>query len=145
MAIQSSRQKVLFERIRLFDESLRTTQDYDLWRRSFSQFPFLHMPEVLIESRWHDEQGSKKIDHILEATQFWKRVIDDIPVNDQEAWEGSSHRFPFSHRFLSAMAEFLQAKLTDAAADLRDRAKTALNRTPVSVVIPASAPARSAG
>jgi glycosyltransferase involved in cell wall biosynthesis len=123
--------KVLFERIGLFDESLPTTQDYDLWRRSFRQFPFIHMPEVLIESRWHDEQGSKKIDHILEATQFWKRVVDDIPVNDQEAWEGSSHRF------LSAMAEILQAnKLTDAAADLRDRAKTALNRTPVSVVIP---------
>lgn len=94
--------KVLFQRIGLFDEPLRTKQNCDLWRRSFRQFTFLHMPEVLIESRWHDEQGSKKIDHILEATQLWKRVIDDIPVNDQEAWEGSSHRF------LSAMAEFLR-------------------------------------
>jgi glycosyltransferase involved in cell wall biosynthesis len=123
--------KALFERVGLFNEGLPTTQDYDLWHRSFRQFPFVHMPNVLIESRWHDEQGSKKIDHVVEATAFWTRVVDSIPECDQVEWEGSSYRF------LSAMAGFLRGNRLAAAADEIDRrAQEALNSTLVSVVIP---------
>lgn len=123
--------KALFDRVGLFDEGLPTTQDYDLWLRSFREFPFVHMPEVLIESRWHDEQGSKKIDHVVEATAFWKRVIESVSESEQNQWEGSTFRF------LTGMAEFLRTNnLPDAADEIDRRAKAALDATLVSVVIP---------
>lgn len=75
----------LFERIGTFNVNLPTTQDYDLWNRSFRHFPFVHMPEVLIESRWHDEQGSKKIDHKIEAASFWKQAIAGITLTEPPA------------------------------------------------------------
>jgi hypothetical protein len=123
--------KALFKHIGLFDENLPTTQDYDLWYRSFREFPFIHMPEVLIESRWHDEQGSKKINHVVEATEFWKRVVERIPENERIEWEGSSYRF------LSEMAKFLRVnKLEEAADSFDEQATKALRHILVSVIIP---------
>jgi glycosyltransferase involved in cell wall biosynthesis len=123
--------RALFKRVGKFDEGLRTTQDYDLWLRSYREFPFIHMPEILIESRWHDEQGSKKIDHVEEATEFWKRVVDGISEQDQETWEGSTYRFSIG------MAKFLRENGLGPAADEMDsRAANALEHTLVSVVIP---------
>ena len=90
------------------------------------------MPEILIESRWHDEQGSKKIDHVVEATAFWKQVVDGIPDRDQVAWEGSTFRF------LTSMAKFLREnRLVGAADEIDQRAANALQNTLVSVIIPA--------
>lgn len=44
-----------------FDESLRTTQDYDLWFRMAGNFRFQHIPQVLVKARSHSEQGSIKM------------------------------------------------------------------------------------
>jgi hypothetical protein len=44
-----------------FDETLRTTQDYDLWFRMAEKFTFIHLPEVLVNARSHPEQGSIKL------------------------------------------------------------------------------------
>jgi glycosyltransferase involved in cell wall biosynthesis len=122
--------KCLFDKVGNFKEDLPTTQDYDLWHRmQRAGVKFIHMPDILIDSRWHDEQGSKKIDHIREATQFWLRVIDDIPIEERVALEGSNAKF------LSEMANFLgRSKLPDAAAALQAKAHDALPL--VSVVIP---------
>lgn len=49
--------KALFDRFGLFDESLRTTQDYDMWFRLSKEVDFIHMKEALIQSRDHAEQG----------------------------------------------------------------------------------------
>jgi hypothetical protein len=46
-----------FERCGLFDESLRTTQDYDMWFRLAKDFPFIHLPVSLLKSRIHPRQG----------------------------------------------------------------------------------------
>ena len=57
-----------------FDESLRTTQDYDLWFRMQTQgrYRFVHQPEVLIKSRVHAEQGTHAIPTALtEANSLW--------------------------------------------------------------------------
>jgi glycosyltransferase involved in cell wall biosynthesis len=44
-----------------FDERLRTTQDYDLWFRLAERYAFWHMPEPLILSRHHAEQGTHRM------------------------------------------------------------------------------------
>jgi glycosyltransferase involved in cell wall biosynthesis len=45
----------------LFREDLRTTQDYDLWFRMARVYPFIHLPEILIKSRLHEGQGTRKL------------------------------------------------------------------------------------
>jgi glycosyltransferase involved in cell wall biosynthesis len=51
--------KVIFERVGVFNEQLRTTQDYDLWFRIASEFDFIHIPEVLVMFRIHASQGTQ--------------------------------------------------------------------------------------
>ncbi len=53
--------KTAFEECGFFDESLRTTQDYDLWFRMAEKYRFVHIPEVLVKARSHAEQGTVKL------------------------------------------------------------------------------------
>lgn len=56
-----------FTRVGRFDESLRTTQDYDLWFRLAKEIPFVHLPEVLVKARSHADQGSHKMADVASA------------------------------------------------------------------------------
>ena len=56
-----------FEKVGNFNESLRTTQDYDLWFRMAKEFSFVHIPEVLVKFRSHPDQGSHKMAGIVLA------------------------------------------------------------------------------
>lgn len=123
--------KKIINDIGVFDVTLPTTQDYDLWHRMIQRYRFHHMAEVLIESRWHDEQTSKKIDHIVEATEFWKRAISVVAHKDRVLAEGSSVRF------LNEMSIFLNKNgLSKAASSISAAALEELSRTKVSIVIP---------
>lgn len=123
--------KALFDEVGGFDESLPTTQDYDLWRRMIARYPFRHLPRILIDSRWHDEQGSKKIDHIQEATQFWLSTVKGIDKQNKIRHEGTLTRFDL------AAADFLaKNNLTQAAQTMRENAYRALDDILVSVVMP---------
>lgn len=50
--------KDAFIQVGKFNESLRTTQDYDLWFRMADKFSFVQMPDFLVKSRHHSDQGS---------------------------------------------------------------------------------------
>lgn len=50
--------KLVFDECGYFDESLRTTQDYDFWFRVAKKYRFLHTPTVLVKARIHSRQGS---------------------------------------------------------------------------------------
>jgi glycosyltransferase involved in cell wall biosynthesis len=50
--------KEAFVEMGRFNESLRTTQDYDLWFRMARNFRFVHLPARLVKARSHPEQGS---------------------------------------------------------------------------------------
>lgn len=85
-----------------FDESLRTTQDYDLWFRMRNEFCFVHMPEILIKSRWHAEQDSKKNPRtMLEANQMWSGFLEKL--KDDEILKVEKTKYIF----LKKMVEFL--------------------------------------
>lgn len=53
--------RIAFEECGLFDERLRTTQDYDLWFRMARKFRFVHMPEKLVRARQHAAQGTRQM------------------------------------------------------------------------------------
>lgn len=114
-----------------FDESLPTTQDVALWQKLIKKYPFRHLPMILIDSRWHDEQGSKQGDHKIEARDFWVNLVEDVDVREKVKLEGS--RTLFDVRTADFLAE---NGLHEAANIIRDRAYKNLKDIKISVVIP---------
>jgi glycosyltransferase involved in cell wall biosynthesis len=53
--------RAAFDECGLFNERLRTTQDYDLWFRIAAAFRFVHLPRVLVTARLHPGQGSHQL------------------------------------------------------------------------------------
>jgi glycosyltransferase involved in cell wall biosynthesis len=123
--------KTILDHIGLFNESLPTTQDYDLWKRMIAIYPFRHLEKILIDSRWHDQQGSKKIDHKAEATRFWISAVDQVSPVDKINLEKSRTRFDLE------MADFLMKNdLQEAESIVRTRAELNIDKILVSVVMP---------
>lgn len=50
--------KAAFKECGTFNETLRTTQDYDLWFRFAEHFRFVHIAQTLVKARSHAAQGS---------------------------------------------------------------------------------------
>ena len=59
--------RVAFDECGMFNETLRTTQDYDLWFRMAEKYEFVHLPQVLIKARQHAGQGTVKMHGIAQA------------------------------------------------------------------------------
>jgi len=87
--------RTCFERVGRFDESLRTTQDYDLWFRMADRFPFVHVPEVLVLSRVHPAQGVRTIStHRAETQRTLRRLLEALRPEEIAAVEpGHPARF----------------------------------------------------
>ncbi|MDD4196407.1 MAG: glycosyltransferase [Syntrophorhabdaceae bacterium] len=56
--------RVCFEKYGLFDETLKTTQDYDMWFRLAANYEVHHIHDVLVKSRSHAGQGSHSMKQI---------------------------------------------------------------------------------
>ncbi|WP_264548134.1 glycosyltransferase [Flavobacterium sp. N2820] len=57
--------RICFEECGVFNTSLRTTQDYELWFRFSAKFHFIHLPCILVYSRIHDNQDTIKLSDIV--------------------------------------------------------------------------------
>ncbi len=74
-----------FERVGIFDESLLTSQDYDMWFRIFRGQKVVYVEDALITSRTHAQQGS----HTIER---YKKNCEEIQINminrltEEEIW-----------------------------------------------------------
>ncbi len=53
--------KVCLDACDPFNESLRTTQDYDMWFRMAKCCRFVHVPGIVVTSRHHAEQGTRAL------------------------------------------------------------------------------------
>lgn len=72
---------------------LRTTQDYDLWFRMIRKHNFVHMPEILVRSRLHPNQGSRSIDATAEANELWIRMMKSLSLEEVMSLESSENAF----------------------------------------------------
>lgn len=72
--------KAAFAECGLFDEALRTTQDYDLWFRMAEKYKFKLLPDLLVKARSHPEQGTRKMgDTVLtECNALLTRFTDSL-------------------------------------------------------------------
>ena len=83
--------KTLFQQTGYFNENLATTQDYDLWFKFIKAgYLFYYLPEVLLVSRQHELQDSRKKRNISkkeEAKLFnnaYKTFINDINSSEED-------------------------------------------------------------
>lgn len=83
--------KSAFQNVGIFDESLKTTQDYDLWFRFAKVYKFIHLPEVLVQARSHPEQDSLKKVKIVntECDSLMTNFINDL---SPEEIIGATHK-----------------------------------------------------
>jgi glycosyltransferase involved in cell wall biosynthesis len=61
--------KILFNTVGLFRNDLITVQDYDLWFRMASFAEFHHLPQVLVKSRQHPNQGARTLKDLAQKEQ----------------------------------------------------------------------------
>jgi glycosyltransferase involved in cell wall biosynthesis len=82
--------KVAFDKHGLFDESLRTTQDYDFWFRIAEDFDFLLLPGVVVRSRSHEQQGTRRLRDVAlaEANHLLSRFVENL--TDEQISNGSA-------------------------------------------------------
>ncbi len=72
--------RACFDAVGTFDETLRISQDYDLWFRMAGRYEFVHVPEVLIRSRQHPGQGTNVLRDVClaEGNATFIRCLDAI-------------------------------------------------------------------
>ncbi len=76
--------KEAFDNVGGFDESLKHTQDYDLWGRLSYQYEFVYVPINLVKSRQHSEQDSRKLNHFAfeEVSKLKSRFVRGLIKSD---------------------------------------------------------------
>jgi hypothetical protein len=121
-----------------FNPELSTTQDYDLWFRLMTKVSFVHVPQVLIGSRVHSQQGSKLNPNTLrEANALWISFATSLP--DQEKLHCEPSVFLFYERLAAFLRTTPYTQASDAvarlASDERARIQALASDTLVSVLV----------
>ncbi len=88
-----------FDRAGTFDEALLTSQDYDLWFRVFRGQKLVFVPQSLICSRLHSEQGTRTMDCFrAESGRFFSRASLELSIEEVIAAFG--HEALFYYRIM---------------------------------------------
>ena len=83
-----------FEHVGLFDVNLPTTQDYDLWFKIFRNSDVRYLPQILVKSRVHSEQGSFKVkNHLDECSELWINLMNSLTEEEMLKISGSKLQF----------------------------------------------------
>lgn len=83
-----------FERCGIFNEQLRTTQDYDLWFRIFRGQKTIYLSESLVVARVHSKQGSKTlVCHELERNELYMNFIRSVTTSEMNLLFGGEYNF----------------------------------------------------
>ncbi|MHB8956123.1 MAG: glycosyltransferase family 2 protein [Pirellulaceae bacterium] len=125
--------KKYFVEVGTFDESLPTTQDYDLWFRILRVAPLVYDDSILVESRVHPDQDTHRHGrkHIDECNQLWSGFLNRLTDQEMTRMEGSPYAF------LRKTAAFLAATPYDVAHQRAEElARERLRDTKISVILP---------
>lgn len=94
--------KKLFDRVGYFNESLKTSNDYDMWFRIFRSTNVRYLPKVLIKYRLHAKQGTKTSPvYLKESNELWTGFIKEL--TSKEILEFESSTFAFYAKYAEQM------------------------------------------
>ncbi len=115
-----------FERCGNFNESLRTTQDYDLWFRMAQEFRFVHIPEVFVKARNHAQQGSIKMADtaLRECNALLSNFVESLNADELNSGSGGPPAVGYIELARSMkMRGFTEAASTATRLSLQNLAK----------------------
>lgn len=86
--------KRAFTQYGVFDESLKCTQDYDMWRRIMQTYTFIHMEGVFTKTRIHPLQDSNKHPNVTkEGNPLWVEMMNSVSLDRKKKLEGTEYNF----------------------------------------------------
>lgn len=92
-----------FDRVGLFDEAQRTTQDYDMWFRLFRNSRIRHCPHCDMTARLHPNAGNQTIPEFIDnACDFMIRT--DRMLTDAERAEISGTPYRYYRQMYATIA-----------------------------------------
>lgn len=125
--------KKCFEDVGLFDERLKTTQDYDMWYRLFKKYASYCVNESLVKYRVHPNQDTNKNPAAkIEGNAFWKKIVKDLNNKEIEKWGKDPFSVYMNFHFQMKNSGFKEA--ADIA--YREAKKYYCNPPLVSIIIP---------
>jgi glycosyltransferase involved in cell wall biosynthesis len=102
-----------FKKVGMFEENLRTIQDYALFARLAENYEFFHIPEFLVKSRIHRmQQGTQnRALHLAAADNFFFELLTryeeiqltKIPYKESIVYLRFSYRFSRNNYYRSAL------------------------------------------
>lgn len=118
--------KICFERDGYFNETLRATQDYDLWFKMFPKYNLIFMEDELIESRVHEKQGSRtESTRSDELDNLWMKMVKGVSSGERTRIYGSEakfyakvYRYVKSSKRSRKVEEYLYGKCEELLAEL---------------------------
>lgn len=101
-----------FDRTGGFNETLRTTQDYELWFRMFRHAEIACCPGAFVRTRMHRSQTSVlSPDHERECEQLWRAMLSGVTQEEAQAMEGTAYHFyDQTARYLKLRSLYPQAQ-----------------------------------
>jgi len=108
--------RICFRECGVFDTTLRTTQDYDMWFRIAGRFRFVHVPGVVVTARLHPAQGTRQLRGIAlaESDALLETFVSNLKDTELAAANQAT-----SARAYGILAASMQAR---GFAKARDRA-----------------------
>jgi len=86
--------KEAFEKYGGFDTELLCTQDYVKWKEMSKTYKLIHIPEILVSTRWHSGQVTNSNPLVLtEGNAFYRGLIDTTTKKRREELEGGEYCF----------------------------------------------------
>jgi glycosyltransferase involved in cell wall biosynthesis len=118
--------KLALERHGLFDETLKTVLDFDLWFKLATTERFLYLPGVVVYARAHPDQDTnrKREVHMKEANELLARFVEEL--SEDEIHRGSSYNLIHGYYYI---AQTLRQRNFVAAAEHAVMLAERLSRT----------------
>lgn len=97
--------RAAFDECGLFNETLRTTQDYDLWFRIAERYNFIHIPHTLVKARQHAGQGSVRMHEtaLAEINELLAGFVANLKEHELTSATNNSASFAYALIFTSML------------------------------------------
>lgn len=86
-----------FEKVGNFELDLYTSQDYDMWYKTFINQKTIYLDEELVDYRFHSEQGTQADPEFTRnCIELSNRIVDNLTLFEKEKIFGSEYIFNYA-------------------------------------------------
>lgn len=132
--------KQAFKDCGVFDEKIKCAQDYVLWEKMEEKYKFIHMPEILVTTRLHEnQQGNTSPVMLAEGNSFWINLIKHVTPQKKIELEKSEYNFYYQMlQFMKTTpytdtVRYLEEKISEIKNNINYKE---IEKIKVSVIIP---------